>query len=152
MKVQEKILAELVFLRAEKLGWVEQRKGLEGQLQIKDREIVVERERGDWFKKAAETAQSMDKNAVKMDTNAVAIQTGLEGRIADKNEKIADLTDSLRRCQTNQKWIAGVSAVVGGVGGFLLKGQSDRFLGTGVSPSFQLQPLSQPRPQFRLYK
>jgi predicted RNase H-like nuclease (RuvC/YqgF family) len=140
LKAQEQILAELKKLRGEKEGWSVERVGLQGQVTTLTRRVEIEVERGDFYKKALDKAEQMDKNAQKMDTNSLAIQTTLEARIAEKNEKIAELTDDLRSCQGNQKWIFGAGAIAGGVGGWLLKGQTQRFLGTS-----SFSPLSQPQ-------
>lgn len=123
--------------------------GLEGQIATLKRQVVIETERGDFFKVAAEKAQQVDKNSQRMDANSTIIQTTLETRITEKNEKIAELTDDLRSCQNNQKWIFGAGAVAGGVAGYLIKGQTDRFLGSqmiGFRPTFSQPELTMPSP------
>jgi hypothetical protein len=143
------MLAELKMLRGKAEGWAIEKAGLQGQVTTLTRQVVIETERGDFYKKAAETLQQVDKNAQRMDTNSLAIQTTLETRITEKNEQIRELTDDLRSCQGNQKWIAGVSAVGGGIVGYMIRGQTDRFLGQGAQigfrPTLALPQLEAPR-------
>lgn len=81
--------------------------------------------RGDKLEKA-------DNNSQKMDTNAIAIQTGLEGRIADKNAELAQVHRQLDSCQSNQKWIAGISFFGGGALGFVAGRQSSSLFGNNT--------------------
>lgn len=115
-------MAELRCRRGETVGLRMENQGLKNENTLLktwlDREIV----RGDKL-------EQIDKNSQRMDSNSLTIQAALEARIIEKNEKIAELTDDLRSCQSNQKWIFGAGAVAGGVAGYLIKGQTDRFLG-----------------------
>jgi len=139
------ILAELKKLRSEKVGWSAEKIGLEGQITVLTRRVVVEIERGDFFKTAALTAQKVDTNSQKMDSNSTIIQTTLETRIAEKNDRIAELTDNLRTCQNNQKWIAAVSGGVGAFAGYYIRGRTNS-LTNFTMPSLGLYRLETPRP------
>ncbi len=129
LRTQELILAELKCRRAESVGLRLQNQGLLGEVDVLTRRVNIEVERGDFFKDAALTAQKVDKNSQKMDNNAIAIQTGLEGRIADKNTELAQVHRQLDSCQSNQKWIAGISFFGGGALGFVAGRQSNSIFG-----------------------
>lgn len=113
LKVQELILAELTCRRAYDAGSDMEKQGLRNENALLRTWLGREITRGDKL-------EQIDKNSQKMDTNSTIIQTTLEGRIADKNQELAEANDRLSSCQNNQKWIAGLSAVGGGFVGYSL--------------------------------
>lgn len=63
---------------------------------------------------------TVDKNNQTIDTNQIQTATLFQGIINDKKEQIGDLEHKLDSCQSNQKWIAGLSALGGGYLGYKL--------------------------------
>lgn len=66
--------------------------------------------------------KNVDTNAQRIDTLGQDSKTLYEAQHRDDKDTVGDLQQSLDSCRSNQKWIAGVSAVVGGLVGYKIRG------------------------------
>ena len=115
--------------------------GLRGENGLLKTWLGREIQRGDKLEK-------IDTNSQRMDGNAMTIQRDLENQKAELRDKNAELTDDLRSCKNNQKWIAGISFVSGGALGYFVRGQVGSLTGGNAfaSPS-GFRPMPMPAAQ-----
>lgn len=106
----QQMVAELKFLRAANAGLVAERDALKGSVSVYERLITVERERGDFYKVAAEKGLSANNSSLQIDmVRAQEIRecTAENARIRIDNEK-------LRSSRNTRAIFAGFAGAIGG--------------------------------------
>lgn len=66
--------------------------------------------------------RQVDKNSQRIDTLGQDSKAIYEKQHQDDKDTIVDITNKLESCQSSQKWIAGISAIGGGLLGYKLRG------------------------------